>query len=357
MNTERRDRIYWNLARHLDRLPGGFESQDPAVERQLLERLFTPEEAELATQLTLEREDATTIADRAGLPLEETESRLDEMAQKGLILSVTSENGALQYQAMPWVVGIYEFQIDRLDDELLHMIHDYWLTRKPLERPTGPQMRTIPIGESIDLHLEVLPYEQISALIADEDRFAVAPCICRHTAKMAGVGCEAPEEACLVFGEWADYFVRTGRGRPIDNNEIKDILAHADAANLVLQPSNSQEAAFICCCCGCCCGMLLGLKMHPRPSEVVVNAFIAQLEPELCEKCETCLERCQVNALTPGLDHVVLNTVRCIGCGLCVSTCPTSALTLTRKPNYQGQAPARTFQDALRNIMEIQDTR
>jgi ferredoxin len=28
----------------------------------------------------------------------------------------------------------------------------------------------------------------------------------------------------------------------------------------------------------------------------------------------------------------VLNTDRCIGCGLCVTTCPSGALTLARKP-------------------------
>ncbi|MBN1248728.1 MAG: 4Fe-4S binding protein [Anaerolineae bacterium] len=357
VEIEREDRIYKDLAQHLDKLPGGFGSQDSTVERRLLKRLFTLEEAELAIHLNIEREDAAAIAARAGLRAEVAERRLTEMAQKGLILSVTAEDGTLRYEAVPWVVGIYEFQIGRLDDELLKDIDDYWRTRKPSDRPSGPQMRTIPIGESIDIRLEVLPYENVDALIAAEDRFAVAPCICRHTAKMHGGGCDAPEETCLSFGDFADYYVRTGRGRAIDRDEVAEILARADAANLVLQPSNSKEAAFICCCCGCCCGILQGIKRHPKPSDVVVNAFIAQLDPELCQNCKTCLERCQMEALTAGEDHVFLNTDRCIGCGLCVSTCPTEALTLVRKPDRPGLEPPRTFEDAWRTAMEAQDTR
>jgi len=221
-----------------------------------------------------------------------------------------------------------------------------------LQTETIPQIRTIPIGESIDPHLEVLSYEQVNELVKAEDRFAVAPCICRRTANMIGGGCDAPEESCLVFGEWADYYVRDGRGRSIDRSEVLNILTKADAANLVLQPSNSKDPSFICCCCGCCCGILGGLKDHPRPSEIVASSFIAKLEPELCTGCWVCLERCQMQALTEKIDRVALNVNRCIGCGLCVSTCPSGALSLERKPDSErAQIPA-TMDDAWRVISQ-----
>ena len=353
-DTDAVNRIYRQLARHLDHLPGGFGSYDEAIERRLLQKLFTPEEAELATHLTLMREDAETVAARAGLRPDEAARLLDEMAQKGLILSVHAENCAPQYAAAPFVVGIYEYQVNRLDAEYLQLLGDYWRTRKPSPRVGGPQMRTIPVRESIDARLEVLPYEHVDALVAAQDRFAVAPCICRRTARMAGEGCDAPEESCLIFGDWAEYYARTGRGRAIDRDEVKAILARADAANLVLQPSNSSEAAFICCCCGCCCGVLNGLKRNPKPAEVVVNAFIAQFDAELCLNCGTCLGRCQMEALTEGVTggpaHVEFNSDRCIGCGLCVSTCPSGALTLVRKPDYEHPEPAPTLDDAWRRI-------
>lgn len=148
-----------------------------------------------------------------------------------------------------------------------------------------------------------------------------------------------------MFGDFADFYVRTGRGRSIDRSEVYEILAKANEANLVLNPTNSKFVAAICCCCGCCCGILTGLQRHPKPSEAVASSFIAKLEPETCQGCYKCLERCQMQAITPEGDRVKLNTDRCIGCGLCVSTCPSGALTLVRKPeSAQIETPATFFE-------------
>jgi NAD-dependent dihydropyrimidine dehydrogenase PreA subunit len=337
-----KEETYRRLAEHLDRLPGGFAPSDTGADLQLLKRLFTPEEAELATHLTLDQEEARVIARRAGLPLGEAEERLEEMAHKGLIFAVQQADGPTLYQGVPFVVGIYEFQVNNLSEGLLQDLADYWRTQR--QRPpvqTIPQMRTIPVGQSIEPHLEALPYEQVEELVKAHERFAVAPCICRRHARLRGGGCDAPEESCLMFDEWADYYVQGERGRYVSRAEVAEILARADAANLVLQPTNSREAAAICCCCGCCCGVLGGLKHHPKPSEAVASAFIAALEPETCVGCWTCLERCQMEALAADGDRVALNTDRCIGCGLCVSTCPSGALTLVRKPDSERmQVPA-----------------
>jgi NAD-dependent dihydropyrimidine dehydrogenase PreA subunit len=346
---------YRRLAAHLDRLPGGFGSKDEAIEQRLLRTLFTPQEAELAIHLSLERETAAAIGARADLAAAEAEERLATMAQKGLIMAVQSGEGRRLYQAIPFVVGIWELQLNRRDDEWLQSTADYWRTRRP-RRPVGPpQMRTIPIGESVDRRLEVLPYESAEALVAVQERFAVAPCICRRTARLRGGGCDAPEESCLIFGDWADYYVETGRGRSVDRAEVMAILTRAEAANLVLQPSNSKEASFICTCCSCCCGLLSSLKRHPAPADVVANAFGAKYDPELCEDCGTCLERCPMGALTQGEGRVVLSAQRCIGCGLCVSTCPGGALALARKPASENTVPPDTWDETWRRIVRAQE--
>lgn len=349
------EQIYRILAEHLNRLPGGFSPSETGADLCLLEALFTPAEAALAVHLTLEREAAAVIATRAGLPANEVEARLGTMAQKGLIASFQALDGSFQYQAAPMVVGIYEFQVKNMDRELLELFHAYWKTAQdgpPVK--TIPQMRTIPIGASIDPQLKALPYEQVYELVNSTNRFGVTTCICRRTAKLAGRGCQAPEESCLVFGDWADYYVRTGRGRSIDRAEVLAILAGADAASLVLQPSNSQTVEFICTCCGCCCGVLGGLKRHPRPADRVASAFIARLDVEACQGCWTCLERCQMNALKAGNNVVILSEERCIGCGLCVTTCPNSALTLERKSETLRTQVPQTLDDTWRVIAQDQ---
>ena len=349
------EETYRRLAAHLDRLPGGFGSEDEAVEQRLLQILFTPEEAELAIHLTLERETAAIIAARAGLAEEQAAPLLDEMARKGLIMPIQQPNGMRLYQAMPYVVGIWEFQVDRQDRAWLRASAEYFRSkrRKPAAGPR--QMRTIPIGESIEPHLEVLAYEQVDALVTGQDRFAVMPCICRRTARLWRSGCNAPEESCLVFGDWADQMVETGRGRGIDRDEVDQILRRADAANLVLQPSNSIEPSFICTCCSCCCGVLAGLKHEPIPAEAVANSFYAQYEPDLCVDCGACLERCPTDALAQGKGRVVQDAARCIGCGLCVSTCPGGALSLARKASRENLVPPDTMEETWRRIARAQD--
>jgi electron transport complex protein RnfB len=349
------EKIYRKLAEHLDTLPDGFPPSETGADLRLLARLFTPQEAELAVHLTLDREPVQVIAGRAGLPLDQVEPRLDEMAQKGLIFAHQTQDGSFVYQAVPLVVGIYELQIKDMNPELLADFQAYWSSIQ--DRPqveTIPQMRTIPVGESIEHHPEALPYEQVDELVKSHDRFAVATCICRRTAKMSGAGCQAPEESCLIFGDWADYYVRTGRGRAIDRSEVMVILARADEANLVLQPSNSREVEFICCCCACCCGILGGLKSYPNPADYVASAFIAQLDLEICDGCWTCLEGCQMEALVASNSHVTLKSERCIGCGLCVTTCPSGALSLVRKPESHRTYVPDTMDVTWRTIVHDQ---
>jgi ferredoxin len=149
---------------------------------------------------------------------------------------------------------------------------------------------------------------------------------------MIGEGCDRPEETCLTFGGAAEYYIRNGLGRAIDRQEALEILQGANKAGLVLQPSNTKRATFICSCCGCCCGILRNLKRYPRPADLVVSAFSAAANPDVCKGCGACVKRCQMDALRLEEGVVVLDEGRCIGCGLCVTTCPTGALSLVPKP-------------------------
>jgi predicted transcriptional regulator len=128
--------------------------------------LFSPQDAALALHLTLLPEEARVIARRANLPFQEVKQRLEDMASRGLIYSIHHRERAPEYMAMQYVVGVWEFQVNRLDeglvrdmDEYLHTLFDADLWRR------APQLRTIPIAESIAYPNEVMAYEQAREIV------------------------------------------------------------------------------------------------------------------------------------------------------------------------------------------------
>jgi electron transport complex protein RnfB len=341
--------VYRRLARHLDNLPGGFPSTETGVEQRILRRLFSPEEAALAVRLAPIPEPARIIARRAGLGVDEAAARLEEMAHKGLIFSVRTPHRTL-YQASYYVIGIWEFHVNDLDPELIQDMEEYIpsLLRTEVWR-RAPQLRTIPVAESIPVDRPVLPYEDAANILRSNRRLAVAPCICRREARMMGHGCDRPEETCLIMSWAADYYVRNGIGRAITLEEGLRILETAQDTGLVLQPGASQRPDNICCCCGCCCQVLKGFKRHPRPASMVSSPFVVSLAVEECLGCGDCVERCQMEALSLDDGHVVHDLDRCIGCGLCVTSCPAECLHLVRKPeSAQAKVPRDLKQAALR---------
>lgn len=325
--------VYRELAQHLDRLPGGFPSTPDGVELRILRRLFSAAEAHLACRLTLIPETPRVVGYRAGVDAAKAAAMLDAMWRKGLILKQDARHGAPRYLASQFVVGIWEFQVNRLTPELvadmdayLPLLFDADTWRR------APQMRTIPVGRSIDPRLCVLPHEAADELLRRKRHWVISPCICRKERRMTGQGCDGPLEACISFGDSASYLVETGIGRPVDRAAVTALLKRADRAGLVLQPSNSRDPAWICCCCPCCCGVLRMVRQQERPADLLASPFSARIDRRSCNACGRCVRRCPMDALASDDAGMQLNAGRCIGCGLCVSTCPTGALRLIRKP-------------------------
>jgi electron transport complex protein RnfB len=339
--------VYQRLAEHLDHLPGGYPVTESGVELRILRRLFTEQEAALAVNLTIISEPVEVIAERVDGDVEQVAAQLEAMAKKGLIFR-RWKGGSSHYSASQFVVGIWEYHVNDLDPELIHDVNEYLphLFQHELWREV-PQLRTIPVGESVTVEHEILAYEQAENLVRERETIAVAPCICRREHQMIGEGCDKPMETCLVFGTAADYYVENGLGRYIDVDEALEILQLAEETGLVLQPSNSQRIVNICCCCGCCCQVLLAFKRHPKPASLASSPFVIATNPDICIGCGDCITRCQMGALSLVGDVSVPDLDRCIGCGLCVTTCPSGSLHLVRKPlEEQPEVPsslARTY--------------
>ena len=338
------EEVYPQLARHLDDLPGGFPSTESGVELRILKRLFSPEQAELAVRLTIIPEAAGAIAERSGLDIEETAKRLEVMARKGLIFSIEERGRPALYQAASYIFGIWEFQLNNLNKEFALDMDEYAPTLG-VELSKSVLKSILSGRSSLLASAEVFPHEGAGELVQERKKILVAPCICRRKTKTQGAGCDKPEETCLIFDQWAEYYHRNGLGRIIGKDEALEILKKADEAGLVLQPSNSKEPGWICCCCSCCCGAVKRLKAHPKPASIVVNAFICRVDPDTCMGCRVCIDRCPTHAHEIVDDRVAYLPERCIGCGLCATTCPSGAATMIRKPERQHPSIPQTVMD------------
>ncbi len=337
--------IYERLAKHLDNLPGGFPRSESGVEMRILRRMFTEEEADLAARLTMRPEPAKKVADRLERDPEEVAKLLDVMSRKGLIFRLDKGKTPL-YMASQYVVGIWEYHVNDLDPELIKDMNEYLPTLIDTEVwKKAPQLRTIPVEESVFQSREILAHEEARTITQSRSKIAVAPCICRREHKMIGEGCDRPEESCLVFGRAADYYIGNGTGREISTEEALTILDEAEKNALVLQPSNSQSITNICTCCGCCCQVLKAYKRHPHPASIVSTPFKLQVVAEDCVGCGDCIERCQMDALSLEEDVIVHDERRCIGCGLCTTVCPSECLLLVRKPEEELMAIPPTTSD------------
>lgn len=334
--------IYEQLRERLDELATGYPSTEEKVEIRILKKLFTEDEAAFYLKLSPLPESPEDTAKRLGFDSDQTATKMEQMAKKGLLFR-SRKGDLVRYAAVPYVVGIYEFQVDKLDKEIAQDMDEYFEKSlgKTFQSFKTPVMRTIPISRDLVVKWPVAPYEDVLNILEQHETMAIAPCICRTAMKMADKGCDKPIETCFMFGSHAHYYVENGMGRYIDLAEAREIVKRNDEAGLVMQPFNSQRMGGMCSCCGDCCGMLRSLKMQPVPAAAVQSNYYAHVDAEECIGCETCLDRCQMDAIDMVDEKAVINLDRCIGCGLCVTTCSTEAMQLMKKPDEQQYEPPK----------------
>lgn len=336
--------VYRRLADRLDAIPNGFPGTESGVELRLLARIFTPEEAALATHLNLNLETADEIAARLGQDPKVVYRTLKTMVRKGQI-RFSRKDGKLAFGLMPFVVGIYEEQLPRLDQELAMLFEQYFLEVQGGLAQVGPPIhRVIPVREAVPAGVEIYSYEKASQLVESASAWGVRDCICRLQQKLIGKGCDRPLETCLVLAPVSGVFDQSETTRAISKTEALRILDDAAQAGLVHSPGNFQDGHYyICNCCTCCCGVLRNVAEFSVPTAIASSGFVAVVDESVCAGCGDCLRRCQFGALAVPESVCVVEAMRCVGCGLCVSVCPPQALQLKRPAGRKVSPPPATF--------------
>ncbi len=335
------DDIHRKLQKRLDGYSLGFPATDSGIEIEILKELFTEEHADMFLNLTQRLETPEDVALRTGRPSDVVAMQLGDMYEKGLVFRL-NKGGMVRYGAIPFVHGLFEFQVADLEPRMAGLVEKYMQEGFHNAVRTGAPafLRTVPVQRTVAVAHNVAVYEDASEILRNADKIVVTDCICRKQKQLVGQGCDKPLEACFMFGSMGQYYVDRKMGREIGVDEAIRILTEAQETGLVTQPATARNPGGMCNCCGDCCGVLTSLKRHPKTAERVFSNYFAEVDKDLCSGCETCLERCQMGAIKMDEEETAgIDLDRCIGCGLCVATCPEEAIQLIAKPEALRRIP------------------
>jgi len=332
------DLVYENLAEALDKLPNGFPRTPSRVEIRVLKKIFSPEEASLASQMGRSKETADVVALRAGLAPEDAGAKLLKMAGKGLLWTY-EEEGKRVFRLAPFVVGIYESS--DMDHELAHLVEEYLSNggAEGIMRPQPAIHRVVPAQKAVKSEW-ILPYDDVKAILLRSKSFVLRDCICREQQRLVGHECGFPLRTCLSFSESE----RPPHELTISKDEALAFLDKAEELGLVHTVSNVMRGiGYVCNCCGCCCGLLRGITDWGIENSVASSNYIARIDPDECVGCGVCEDRCQVGAIETEDGVPTIDPSKCIGCGLCVTGCPNGAARLEKKPEADIVPPPADF--------------
>jgi ferredoxin len=346
------DPIYYEIAK---RVQAGLENSKYFP--WIMERLMNAEQAKLVmalpdahrTPATGRLEVSAEFARELGMEKKTADSYVRNLYEKGFLFP-TSKGPQLPRSMGQWLDTQNNPKFDaELGDEyyaLIGLFSDDELG-PPREERIGKRIAAgqrgtsgiIPRWRAIKDIPGILPGEDVRELIKAHEDIALLHCACRKRYKERE--CGVPEELCMVLGRAALYNIDRGAGRRITREEAFDIINNVTAKYPVVHigtrtrdPKNFRGV--LCHCHFDCCEvmrtpMVIGCK-YPVTEFYAKSRYRAVVDPEKCIKCRICIDkRCQFGALEMkfypeyGEERISVNEDKCMGCGCCVETCPTSA--------------------------------
>lgn len=364
--------LYQQLGASIDRLP--YRAPWNETFALLLRELYSADEADLIIKMPTSLSTLKRLVTVTGL--EETRLRklLEALCTKGLVMDFRLAE-EYHYMPSPLVVGIFELTMMRTARDqdwkkISGLFHEYMLERPDFIAANCSHgekiglLRTVPHEATLQNpgSVEILDYERASALIEDQQTFAIGTCACRHTSVHNGSkSCSIPLDTCSAFGIAAEFLTRRGFARKVSREEMKENVARSKELGLVLNVDNVQKnPAYLCHCCSDCCHLLLGLKKWGYTNIVITSGFLPETDLVGCTGCGLCARACPVEARTMVAEEKpagkrrkrpAMDTALCLGCGVCALKCRSNALTL-RRAQKRTITPETTFERIMLQCLE-----
>ncbi|WP_094607538.1 Ferredoxin--NADP reductase [Sporomusa silvacetica DSM 10669] len=274
---------------------------------KILRRLMTDEDAQVALVLTPVEMTVEEIAAKSGKKPEDLVPILEKLVNNGVIFDVITPEKHT-FKLVPIAPGILEFQMNgrTLDKEMVDLLEEYYYDLAEGQYPNLPvgTMRIVPVAESIEADSKSCSYEELMTFINATDDYAIAPCLCRTMKRAMGEGCGHMLETCMLFGTYADYYVRTGRGRRVSKEELLEIVKKVEEEGLVHHVFSFDKgfSEYVCNCCGCCCLTTRGVTQQNlgNGGGTTKTNYCAEVDPEKCVACGACADKCIWQAVKLG---------------------------------------------------------
>jgi len=239
------------------------------------------------------------------------------------------------YIYMRWQKEYLSFFINQIKPISIDPLRKWWANQYHSKVLTEEQAeRLIVIEEEIRLQdlEQIVPYPKARDIILQAPpNITVFDCGCRNAREDH---CE-PTQVCMFIGEpFADFMAEhhPRDSRRISQEEALTLLREEHERGHVhsawFKNAMADRMYAICNCCKCCCG---GIELMNQFGTRMASSsgYVAQIEPDRCANCETCVEACPFEAISSnGVTEIIYE--KCMGCGVCVDLCPSEAISFAR---------------------------
>lgn len=339
--TEQTKELYTRLRDLLNTQGVGYGPTQSGNEFPLLERFFTPEDA----QHVLEMEANTMFtakdyAKRTTRSEAEASKILDDLTFRGLIFRRRRENEENHYTIVPVAHGILEFNVENIkkDFELGNidylkksLMHSGESWGKQIFNADIPIYRAVPVNKDLVPKNELLPYDDAEELIRSHTFFAVGDCYCRVNAAITGQGDDPRKSVCLAFDDMAKFYLDIGIGKEISMQDAIDLIKESVEMGLCIQVANSKDSEIMCSCNPKSCGLLLVSKVFGGTATSHISNYRLEIDQLKCIGCGKCATICPAMVCSVSENKAIVDESRCVGCGQCVIQCPLKARELKKK--------------------------